>query len=130
MHPESLKPTTPARAHTRARLSTSISTSTSLEKVLSFSDSLNQEMELSELIAEFWNVEDSQLVVLEYGAGAVAKIHRRMLYMSRRQKLNHVESLENYFMACLMRKKKPEPDTERSDRFYDEYLARQKARGQ
>jgi hypothetical protein len=83
------------------RLSTSTSISTSDEKLLSFSDNLNSEDNLSNQINEFWNVQDSQLVILEYGVATVAKVHRRMLYMSRRQKLNHVESLENYFMSLL-----------------------------
>ena len=122
--------TTHARVRARVRLSTSTSISTSDEKILSFSDNLNSEDDLSNQISEFWNVQDSQLVILEYGAAKVAGVHRRMLYMSRRQKLNHVESLENYFMACLPRRKRAEVDTERSDKFYEDYLAKQKERGQ
>ena len=117
------------RVPARVRLSTSTSISTSDEKLLSFSDNLNSEDNLSNQINEFWNVQDSPLVILEYGAAAVARVHRRMLYMSRRQKLNHVESLENYFMACLPRSKRASVDTERSDQFYEDYLRLQKERG-
>jgi hypothetical protein len=128
---EFLNKPTPARTRTHARLSKSISTSTSDKNFLSFLESTNTEDgDIAKQITEFWKVQDSELVVLEYGKAAVAKIHRRMLYMSRRQKLNHVESLENYFMACLMRKKRAKPDTERTDEFYEQYVARQKERGQ
>ncbi len=130
MYLENRNETTPARTHARVRLSTSTSISTSDEKLLSFSDNLNSEDNLSNQINEFWNVQDSPLVILEYGAAGVARVHRRMLYMSRRQKLNHVESLENYFMSCLLpRRKRAEVDTERSDKFYEDYLAKQKERG-
>jgi hypothetical protein len=123
------KQTTPARTRTHARLSTSISTSTSNNNFLSFSDNQNEEDNLVNQIAQFWKVQDSDLVVMEYGKAAVARVHRRMLYMSRRQKLNHVENLENYFMACLQRKKRATADVERTDEFYEQYVARQKQRG-
>jgi hypothetical protein len=122
--------TTHARASARPRASESLSLSPSGEKVLSFSDGLNPEGELSKEIADFWGVEDSALVIMEYGKSAVAKIHRRMLSMSRKQKLNHVDNLGGYFMSCLLpRSKRASVDTERSDSFYEDYLAKQKLRG-
>ena len=70
------------------------------------------------------------LVVMEFGVVPVARIHRRMLSMSRKQKLNHVENLGGYFMTCLEpSKKRTKPEAERTDEFYEQYVARQKERG-
>tara|TARA_R110000751_G_scaffold195566_6_gene300978 strand:+ start:654 stop:1049 length:396 start_codon:yes stop_codon:yes gene_type:complete len=127
---ENRNETTPAPASARPRASESLSLSPSGEKVLSFSDGLNPEGELSKDIADFWGVEDSSLVILEYGKSAVAKIHRRMLSMSRKQKLSHVDNLGGYFMSCLLpRRNRAGVDTERSDKFYEDYLKRQQERG-
>ena len=82
-------------------------------------------------IGEFWDVNDPQLVVLQYGGQAVARAHRRMLYMSRQQKLAEVRSLEGYFMRILIgRTRQDDPvDDDRSDEYYEEYLRLRAARG-
>lgn len=125
-------------AHARPSQSQSLSPSTnSLNYLKHRTDNYDSDLDaharergLAKEISEYWNVEDSLLVVLEYGVVAVARIHRRMLSMSRKQKLNHVTNLGGYFMVCLEpHRKRSEADTERTDAFYEEYLARQKARG-
>lgn len=83
--------------------------------------------EVANRISEFWNVDDSLEVVLEFGISKVLGIHRRMKSMSRKQKLNHVDNLGGYFMRCLIggaEKKKSGDDD------YEAYLERQRARGQ
>lgn len=124
------------RAHTGGRVSTSTSISTSesslkRERTGSSEDDLALDTyALAKAIGEFWGVDDPELVVIQFGGSAVAGAHRRMLYMSRRQKLAHVTSLSSYFMSILINrfKKKPETD-ERSDEFYEEYQRRQAERG-
>lgn len=89
---------------------------------------------LAQAIGTLWNVDDPELVVIRFGAGRVADVHRRMLYMSRRQKLSKVRSLDGYFMSILIRGLKsksdqPAPADERSDEFFEEYKRRQAERG-
>ncbi len=135
------KHATPAHTYTHARPSESLSASPSGSNVIfleqsrtleknSDLDRRTREQELASEIAEYWNVEDSMLVVMEFGVVPVARIHRRMLSMSRKQKLNHVENLGGYFMTCLEpSKKRTKPEAERTDEFYEQYVARQKERG-
>lgn len=128
------------RAHVRVSTSTSITTPmSSLVKEQSAPDAdLDMALDtyaLAREIGEFWNVDDPELVVIQFGGKDVAAAHRRMKYMSRRQKLTEVRSLENYFMSILIKRvrqaRSQDADkAERSDDYYEEYLKRQKERGQ
>ena len=126
-------PRVPAQAGGRVSTSISISTSESSlirERTGSEDDLDLDTYALAKSIEEFWGVDDPELVIIHFGAPAVAGAHRRMLYMSRRQKLGHVNSLSNYFVSILINrfKKKPKAD-ERSDEFYEEYRQRQQEGG-
>ena len=125
----------PPRERTRLSTSTAIPTSRNISYQEIDED---QEVDLAvdthalaRAIGEFWKIDDPQLVVLQYGGQAVARAHRRMLYMSRQQKLAAVRSLEGYFMRILIgRPQQDDPiDEERSDDYYEEYLRRQQERG-
>ncbi len=120
--------------HTRLSTSTSISTSDLSSNVSDIrtgdSESDFDTYALARAIGDLWKVDDPELVVMRFGASRVADVHRRMLYMSRKQKLKDVRSLDGYFMSILIRKPQPKPAAdERSDDHYERYLERQKERG-
>ena len=129
-------PYTPrVREQAGGRLSTSTSISTSDSSLIrehraSENDSDLDTYALARIIGEFWGVDDPELVVIQFGAPAVAGAHRRMLYMSRRQQLAHITSLSSYFVSILINRVKKKPETDdRSDEFYEEYRQRQRDRG-
>lgn len=129
------------RTCTRPRLSTTTTTTTTAPSSIENrtlrigTEDVVDTHALAQLIGDLWGIDDPDLVVIRFGAGRVADVHRRMLYMSRQQKLSKVRSLDGYFMSILIRglKNKSNQTTEvdaRSDEFYEEYRRRQKERGQ
>lgn len=52
-------------------------------------------------MADYWKVERPDLVIGEFGLWRCQAVHRRMLYLSRRQRLSHVRNLEGYFVKAL-----------------------------
>lgn len=125
-----------APSHARASESYSQSLSSSSNSPLGQLEQEDSEFDLdartlAREITEFWQVEDAALLVAEMGMQPVARIHRRMKSMSRRQKLTHVENLGGYFMTCLIGNAKPKPkeDSDRGDDVYERMVAAQKERG-
>ena len=127
---------TPYTPRVGARLSASSSASTSKSsnvpdiRTVREDDYEYDTYALAQIIEDHWGVEDAQLIVLEHGARDVAAIHRRMLWLSKRQLLAKVRNKGGYFMTALIRMHKPRtPVDERSDDFYEEYRQRQRDRG-
>ena len=119
-----------------ARLSASSSASTSQSSNVSDIRTLQEDdyeddtYALAQLIQDHWGVEDAQLIVIEHGARDVSAIHRRMLWLSKRQRWAKVSNKGGYFMTALIRMHNPRaPADERADEFYDEYRQRHRGRG-
>ena len=123
-------------SRTRLSTSNSISTSDPVLKHKEHTTELEVDMDsdtLARAISNFWQVPDPELVLNEFGVQRIAAVHRKMLWMSRRQKLSHVRNIAKYFMAAVVGRRKPPSHADESghaDAQYEAYLVKQRARGQ